>query len=41
MFYPTRAKADPGSIWLRQISSDSGRSLDGKTGVRRAAPATA
>ena len=41
MFYPTRAKADPGSIWLRRIIADIGRSLDGKTGVRRDAPATA
>ncbi len=40
MFYPTRAKADPGSIWLRQIIADIGRSLDGKTDVRRAASAT-
>jgi DNA-binding transcriptional LysR family regulator len=41
MFYPTRAKADPGSIWLRGIISDIGRSLDGKTGMRRAALAMA
>ena len=40
MFYPTRAKADPGSIWLRQIIADIGRSLDGKSGARRAASAT-
>ena len=40
MFYPTRAKADPGSIWLRQIIADIGRLLDGKTDVRRAASAT-
>lgn len=39
MFYPAPAKADPGSIWLRQIISDIGRSLDGKTAVRRAVPA--
>jgi DNA-binding transcriptional LysR family regulator len=36
MFYPTRAKADPGSIWLRRIIGDIGRSLDAKTDARRA-----
>jgi hypothetical protein len=41
MFYPTRAIADPGSIWLRRIISDVGQSLDGKRAVRRGAPATA
>jgi DNA-binding transcriptional LysR family regulator len=41
MFYPTRAKADPGSIWLRRVIGGVGRSLDRKPDARRYAPATA
>jgi hypothetical protein len=28
MFYPTRARMDPGSIWLRQLMLETGRGLD-------------
>ncbi len=28
MFYPTRAKMDPGSIWLRKLMLQTGRELD-------------
>jgi DNA-binding transcriptional LysR family regulator len=30
LFYPARAKADPGSVWLRRMVSDIGRALDGR-----------
>jgi DNA-binding transcriptional LysR family regulator len=29
MFYPTRAQFDPGSIWLRKLTLETGRELDG------------
>jgi DNA-binding transcriptional LysR family regulator len=35
MFYPTRARFDPGSIWLRNLVLETGRGLDGPK--RRAA----
>jgi len=28
MFYPTRARMDPGSIWLRRLMLETGRELD-------------
>ncbi len=28
MFYPTRAQVDPGSIWLRKLVSDIGRTME-------------
>jgi DNA-binding transcriptional LysR family regulator len=28
MFYPTRAQMDPGSIWLRKLTLETGRGLD-------------
>src|SRR6185437_7094477 len=29
MFYPTRAQFDPGSIWLRKLTLQTGRELEG------------
>jgi hypothetical protein len=30
MFYPTRSQMDPGSVWLRGLVRDIGRSLEQK-----------
>jgi DNA-binding transcriptional LysR family regulator len=30
MFYPTRARMDPGSIWLRRLVLETGRELEGR-----------
>ncbi|NPU65735.1 LysR family transcriptional regulator [Bradyrhizobium sp. 83012] len=34
MFYPTRAQLEPGSIWLRSLMLDTGRSLGGAPAPR-------